>query len=154
MAVAAFYHWARTWCSFLREPQQRFVPSIGNIEKTMWVFNWADWAVFGRFENFFNFAKLYSTLECVLNFGFKMYFLCIKRGLSTHNWLCVRKKKFHVPCTWGMETFRGQWHLVDTIFQNGRLLVDILKGWLFVDTFGDISWTILVKGTLFSARLG
>ena len=44
----------------------------------------------------------------------------------------------------GMETFRGQWHLVDTIFENGRLLVDILKGWLFVDTFGDISWTILV----------
>ena len=45
----------------------------------------------------------------------------------------------------GMETFRGQWHLVDTIFQNGRLLVDIPKGWLFVDTFGDISWTILVR---------
>ena len=54
----------------------------------------------------------------------------------------------------GMETFRGQWHLVDTIFQNGWLLVDILKGWLFVDTFDDISWTILVKETLFSAKLG
>ena len=53
-----------------------------------------------------------------------------------------------------METFREQWHLVDTIFQIGRLLVDILKGWLFVDTFGDISWTILVKQTLFSAMLG
>ena len=43
----------------------------------------------------------------------------------------------------GMETFHGQWHLVDTIFQNGWLLVDILKRWHFVDTFGDISWTIL-----------
>ena len=30
-------------------------------------------------------------------------------------------------------------------FQNGRLLVDILKGWLLVDPFGDISWTILVR---------
>ena len=45
----------------------------------------------------------------------------------------------------GMETFRGQWHLVDTIFQNGRLFMDILRGWLFVDTFGDISWTILFR---------
>ena len=45
----------------------------------------------------------------------------------------------------GMETFRGQWHFVDTIFQSGRLFVDVPKGWLFVDTFGDISWTILVR---------
>ena len=44
--------------------------------------------------------------------------------------------------TFGMETFRGQWHLVDTIFQNGWLFVDILKGWLLVDTFGDILRTL------------
>jgi hypothetical protein len=54
----------------------------------------------------------------------------------------------------GMETFRGQWHDNDTFLQNGQLLVDILKGWLFVDTFGDISWTLLVKWTLFSVRSG
>ena len=40
------------------------------------------------------------------------------------------------PPEFGMETFHGQWHLMDTSFQNGWLLVDILKGWLFVDTFG------------------
>ena len=49
----------------------------------------------------------------------------------------------------GMETFRGQWHLVDTSFQNGRLLVDIFKGWnicqtsyRFWDHFSPHSWCI------------
>ena len=48
------------------------------------------------------------------------------------------------PSSWhtlyGMETFRGQWLLVDTFFQNGRIFVDILKRWILVDTF----WWILV----------
>ena len=62
---------------------------------------------------------------------------------SSHFWMMRNRKLISVSC--GMETFRGQWHLVDTIFQNGRLFMDIPKGWLFVDTFGDISWTILVR---------
>ena len=40
----------------------------------------------------------------------------------------------------GMETFRGQWLLVDIFFQNGQIFVDIVKGWILVDTF----WWILV----------
>ena len=42
----------------------------------------------------------------------------------------------------GMETFCGQWNLMDTIFQNGQLLLNILKEWPLMDTFGDISWTL------------
>ena len=45
----------------------------------------------------------------------------------------------------GMETFRGQWLLVDTFFQNGQIFVDIFKGWLLVDTF----WWILVDTFVF-----
>ena len=49
----------------------------------------------------------------------------------------------------GMETSCGQWLLVDTFFQNGRILVDIFSGWILVDTFcpqeflflGEFSWT-------------
>ena len=41
----------------------------------------------------------------------------------------------------GMETFHGQWILVDTFFQNGRILVDIFWGWILMDTFGEFSWT-------------
>ena len=43
----------------------------------------------------------------------------------------------------GMETFCGQRHFVDTFYQNGWHFVDIFWGWLFVDIFGDISWTFL-----------
>ena len=74
------------------------------------------------------------------------------RGMNTRgkNWLLWKGPTvchfIYVLChNFGMETFRGQWHLVDTIFHKGRLLVDIPKGWLFVDTFGDISWAILVR---------
>ena len=92
-----------------------------------------------------------------------MYFFKYQVKLSSHlEWFgCLLKwhdkqEQLRIVAIFmlGMETFRGQWHLMDTIFQKGRLLVDIPKGWLFMDTFGDISWTILVKGTLFSARLG
>ena len=35
----------------------------------------------------------------------------------------------------GMETSRGQWILLDTFFQNGQILVDILWEWIFMDIF-------------------
>ena len=41
----------------------------------------------------------------------------------------------------GMENSRGQWILVDTFRQNGRILVDIFWEWILVETFGDFSWT-------------
>ena len=42
--------------SLVGHSKQRFVPSIGDIEKAMWVFN--DQAVFGSTENFCTFTKL------------------------------------------------------------------------------------------------
>ena len=60
----------------------------------------------------------------------------------------------NVPYYFRMETSCGQWILVDTFFQNGRILLDIFWGWILVDTFGEFSlseflWTffgwILVK---------
>ena len=39
---------------------QRFVPSIGNVEKTIWVFNYFGRpGLFGGTENFFNFSKVF-----------------------------------------------------------------------------------------------
>ena len=61
--------------------------------------------------------------------------------------LCPRDVTFYVhemsATRIGMETFRGQWHFVDTFYQNWWHFVDTFWGWLSVDIFGDISWTFL-----------
>ena len=54
---------------------------------------------------------------------------------SLHQFTLCMSPKNH-----GIETFRGQWLLVDTFSQNGQIYMDILKGWIIVDTF----WWILV----------
>ena len=49
--------------------------------------------------------------------------------------LNLMKSFYYVVVSTGMETFCGQWLLVETFFQNGPILVDIFRGWIFVDIF-------------------
>ena len=39
------------------------------------------------------------------------------------------------PWKFGMENSRGQWIVVDTFFQNGQIIVDIFRGWIFMEIF-------------------
>ena len=44
----------------------------------------------------------------------------------------------------GMENSSGKWILVDTVFQNEGILVDIFIGWILVEIFHEFSWTFIV----------
>ena len=65
-----------------------------------------------------------------------------KRSKILWSNLKMVKFYFHVLVHfYGMETFCGQWLLVDTFFQNGWILVNIFRGWIFMDIFLEFSWT-------------
>ena len=44
----------------------------------------------------------------------------------------------------GMENSSGKWILVDTVFQNEGIFVDIFIGWILVEIFHEFSWTFIV----------
>ena len=43
-----------------------------------------------------------------------------------------------------MENFSGKWILVDTLFQNEGILVDIFIGWILVEIFHKFLWKFII----------
>ena len=52
----------------------------------------------------------------------------LKIGVGTHNWMCVRKKDFHVSCTWYKSLFS---HILCNYFCGFFLTPSLRNTWMF-----------------------